>query len=350
MNSDRSPANFRLVAEFEPQEAIWLSWPCNEESCPRTFHQLQDKFAEIASTIARYQPVRINAAQSWHERIRVRIAGQGGDPGRIELYDHPANDIWCRDHGPIFVKHRETGEVAVTDWEFNAWGGKFPPWDLDNKIPERIATALGMHRFPSQMVLEGGAIETNGRGTLLTTEAVLLNPNRHGGRPGCKDSVEREVRAMLGVKDIVWFRQGIEGDDTDGHIDDLVRFVREDAVICMVEPRASDPNHAVLREIREGLEDVPAPDGGKLEIIELDMPPPIELPDWRLPRLPASYANFLILNEAVLVPVFGHEREDAEALARLGSCFPGREIVPILSRELVVEGGALHCISMNQPR
>jgi REP element-mobilizing transposase RayT len=156
-------------------------------------------------------------------------------------------------------------------------------------------------------------LETNGKGTLLTTEAVLLNPNRHGGKPGNKAEVEKELKAMLGVKDIVWFKKGIEGDDTDGHIDDIVRFIREDAVICMVEPRDSDPNHKVLKEIRERLDDVKAPDGGKLEIIEIEMPQAIEMKDWRLSRLPASYANFLILNNAVLVPLFGNKKKDAAA-------------------------------------
>lgn len=342
-------ADYRLPAEFEPQEAIWLSWPCNEASSPRTFRQLQDTFGKIAATISRFQTVRINAKRSWHSEVRRSIAAHRGDDAQVELFDHPTNDVWCRDHGPIFLKHRATGDVVATDWEFNAWGGKFPPWDLDNAIPRKVADALGLQRISSPLILEGGAIETEGRGTLLTTEAVLLNPNRHDGRPGDKDAVENELKRILGVDRVVWFKQGIEGDDTDGHIDDLVRFVRHDAVICMTEPDSSNPNHIPLREIREQLACVRSSDGGKLEVIELEMPPPVELPDWRLPRLPASYANFLILNDAVLIPVFDHPRHDAEAVEMVASCFQDREPVPIPSLDLVTEGGALHCISMQQP-
>lgn len=350
MSKANYPQNYRLPAEFEPQEAIWLSWPSNKESCPKTFHKLQDKFGEIASVISRYERVRINAPMLSHMNIRLSIADNEGDLSQVDIYEHNTNDVWCRDHGPIFIKHNETGKVAITDWEFNAWGGKFPPWDLDNSIPEKAANVLKMERFTSKMILEGGAIETNGKGTLLTTESVLLNPNRHGGKPGNKAEVEKELKAMLGVKDVVWFKKGIEGDDTDGHIDDIVRFVREDAVICMVEPRDSDPNHKVLKEIRERLDDLKAPDGGKLEIIEIEMPQAIEMKDWRLSRLPASYANFLILNNAVLVPLFGNKKKDAAAEDKIAECFPGREIISMMAKDLVTEGGALHCIAMHQPK
>ena len=176
-----------------------------------------------------------------HMNILLCIADNEGDLSQVDLYEHNTNDVWCRDHGPIFIKHNETGKVAITDWEFNSWGGKFAPWDLDNGIPEKAANVLKMERFTSSMILEGGAIETNGKGTLLTTESVLLNPNRHGGKPGDKAAVEKELKAMLGVKDVVWFKKGIEGDDTDGHIADLARYVPEDAFTGKVEPRATSP-------------------------------------------------------------------------------------------------------------
>ena len=343
------PQNYRLPAEFEPQEAIWLSWPSNKESCPKTFHKLQDKFGEIASTISRYERVRINAPILSHMNIRLSIADNEGDLSQVDLYEHATNDVWCRDHGPIFIKHNETGKVAVTDWKFNAWGGKFP-YDLDDTIPEKAANVLKMDRYTSDFVLEGGAIETNGKGLLLTTEAVLLNPNRNGGKARSKAEVEKELKGMLGVTEIVWFKQGIEGDDTDGHIDDLVRFVREDAVICMVESKESDPNFRALKQIREQLDDVRTADGGKLEIIEIEMPNAIEAKDWRLSRLPASYANFLILNNAVMVPIFGQKKKDAIAEDKIAECFPGREIISVTSKDLVMEGGALHCIAMHQPK
>ncbi|MDZ4287968.1 MAG: agmatine deiminase family protein [Prosthecobacter sp.] len=343
------PQNYRLPAEFEPQEAIWLSWPSNKESCPKTFHKLQDKFGEIASTISRYERVRINAPMLSHMNIRLSIADNEGDLSQVDIYEHNTNDVWCRDHGPIFIKEKDTGKVAITDWKFDAWGGKFPH-DLDDTIPEKAANVLKMERFTSKMVLEGGAIETNGKGLLLTTESVLLNPNRNGGKARTKAEVEKELKGMLGVDQIVWFKKGIEGDDTDGHIDDIVRFVREDAVICMVETKEGDANFKPLKQIREQLDDVRTAEGGKLEIIEIEMPNAMEMKDWRLSRLPASYANFLILNNAVMLPLFGHKKKDAIAEDKIAECFPGREIIAVTCKDLIMEGGALHCIAMHQPK
>lgn len=342
------PQNYRLPAEFEPQEAIWLSWPANKESCPKTYAKLQDKFGEIAASISRYERVRINAPVLAHMNIRLSIADNEGDLSQVDIYENATNDVWCRDHGPIFIKHKETGKVAITDWEFNAWGGKFPPFDLDNAIPAKAAEALKMDRFTSKMILEGGAIETNGKGVLITTEAVLLNKNRNPGMS--KADVEKELKAMLGVESIFWLKNGIAGDDTDGHIDDMVRFVREDAVICMVETKETDPNFKVLKENRERLNDLRTTSGERVEVIEIEMPQPIEVKDWRLSRLPASYANFLIVNNAVLVPMFGHKKKDPAAEDKIAECFPGREIISVACKDLVMEGGALHCIAMHQPK
>lgn len=338
-----------MPAEWSPQEAVWLSWPCNRDSAPETHEVLQAKFGEIAAAVSRFETVRINAAGDWHKRIRGSIEAQRGDMGRVELFDHPTNDVWCRDHGPIFVKHQGSGDVALTDWQFNAWGGKFPPWDLDNTIPGRIAEALKLPVEPSAMILEGGSIEVNGGGVLLTTEAVLLNRNRNPDwRPR---EIEAEIRKLLGVKTIFWLGSGIEGDDTDGHIDDITRFIQEDAVITMVEKRATDPNYHVLERNRERLADLRTEGGSRVDILPMQMPEPlVPRGGWRLDRLPASYANFLIINNAVLVPVFDQPKNDAHALGFLGECFPGREIVGIEASDLVFEGGALHCISQQQPK
>ena len=342
------PENYYLPAEFEPQEAIWLSWPANKDSCPKTYHKLQDKFGEVAAAVSRYERVRINAPMLAHMNIRLSIADNEGDLSQVDIYEHTTNDVWCRDHGPIFIKHKETGKVAVTDWEFNAWGGKFPPFDLDNAIPEKAANVLKMDRFASKMILEGGAIETNGKGVLITTEAVLLNKNRNAGMS--KADVEKELKAILGVESIFWLKNGIAGDDTDGHIDDMVRFVREDAVICMVETKETDPNYKVLKENRERLNDLRTLSGERVEVIEIEMPQPIEVKDWRLSRLPASYANFLVVNNAVLVPMFGHKKKDPAAEDKIAECFPGREIISVACKDLIMEGGALHCIAMHQPK
>ena len=347
--SNASAPEWQMPAEWSPQEAVWLSWPCNRDSAPETHEVLQAKFGEIAAAISRFETVRINAEGAWHKRIQQSINAQRGDMKRVELHDHPTNDVWCRDHGPIFVKHRETGALALTDWQFNAWGGKFPPWNLDNEVPRRIGDTLELPRFESKMILEGGSIEVNGNSVLLTTEAVLLNKNRN--RDWSRKEIEAEIKKLLGVQMIFWLGQGIEGDDTDGHIDDITRFVREDVIITMVEKRESDPNYRTLETNREKLADLRTVSGGKVEVLTLEMPEPLRpRGDWRLDRLPASYANFLIINDAVLVPIFNQGKRDAHALGFIGECFPGREVIGIEASDLVFEGGAIHCISQQQPR
>jgi agmatine deiminase len=346
--SKAAPKNPRLPAEFEPQEAVWLSWPSNRESCPRTYDRLQDKFGELASTISRYERVRINAPMLSHMGIRLSVADNEGDLGQVDIYEHATNDVWCRDHGPIFIKDKKSGDVAITDWKFNAWGEKFPPYDLDNTIPEKAAEVLKMDRFTSDMVLEGGAIETNGAGLLITTEAVLLDKKRNPKMT--KAAAEKELKRMLGIESVFWLKEGIVGDDTGGHIDDMVRFIREDAVICMVEPKDTDPNHKILKQVREQLEDLRTVSGEKVEVIEIEMPNPVEAKNWRLERLPASYANFLILNNAIIFPIFGQKKKDALAEDIIAENFPGREMISMTAKDLLMEGGAIHCVAMNEPK
>lgn len=342
-------AGFSMPAEGSPQEAVWLSWPVDD---PRHWggakrDLMQAKFAEIAAAISRFEPVRINAEGASHESIREACNRARAVPERVELFDHPHNDVWCRDHGPIFVKHRETGEVAVTDWGFNAWGGKFPPWDLDDRIPRRVAEALGMRRFEGGMILEGGAIEVNDAGQLLTTEAVLLNPNRNPRLS--KEDIERKLRDGLGVSEILWLRQGIEGDDTDGHIDDLARFVDTTTVLACIDPQGSSSNRAVLEENLSRLRSFHATNGRPFEVVEIPLPEACEVPGWRLPVLPASYVNFLLVNDGVLVPTFRQARNDDRAIGMLRELYPDREVVGIDCLDLVEEGGTLHCISQQQP-
>jgi agmatine deiminase len=338
-----------MPAEWSPQEAVWLSWPVDD---PRHWggakrDLMQAKFAEIAAAITRFEPVRINARAEDHEAIIALCHRAKAVPERVELFPHPHNDVWCRDHGPIFVKHRETGEVAVTDWEFNAWGGKFPPWDLDNAIHARIAAALGKRRFEGGMILEGGAIEVNGAGQLLTTEAVLLNANRNPRLD--RAAIERKLCDGLGVSEILWLREGIEGDDTDGHIDDLARFVNETTVLACVESDSRSPNARILEENLGRLRSFHGSGGKALEVVPIPLPEACEVPGWRLPVLPASYVNFLIVNGGVLVPLFRQKRNDDRALGMIREMFPGREVLGIDSLDLVEEGGTLHCISQQQP-
>ena len=338
-----------MPPEWSPQEAVWLSWPVDD---PRhwggTKHDLiHAKFAEIAAAITRFEPVRVNAPAATHADITTRCREAGADLTRIELFDHPHDDVWCRDHGPIFVKHRETGEIAVTDWDFDAWGEKFPPWDQDNAVPRLIAESLNLTRFVPAMTLEGGAIEVNSLGQLLTTEAVLLNPNRNSGMTTKR--IEHRLRSFLGVSEVLWLQQGIEGDDTDGHIDDLARFTDDSTIVASVEPDTASPNHAILAANLARLQSFRTPDGRPFRVIEIPLPAACEVPGWRLPVLPASYLNFLIVNDGLLVPTFRQPHNDDRALGILRDLFPGRTAVPIDCLDLVEEGGSLHCISQQQP-
>jgi len=335
---------FRMPAEWEPQEAVWLSWPHRRATWPGHFRGIPAAFAAIAAQISRREKVRINAALPLQKRARFLLRQAKADPANVEFYDHPTNDAWCRDHGPIFVKSRYTGEVALTDWKFNAWGGKYSPWDSDNRIPGRIARALGLRRFARTMVLEGGSIDVNGEGLLLTTEACLLNPNRNPRLT--RKRIEKNLRDFLGVRAVIWLGAGIEGDDTDGHVDDLSRFFRADGVVTAVEEDPRDVNYAHLRANLERLRAWRGPTGRKFRVVELPMPLPC-VRDGQ--RLPASYANFLVINGAVLMPAFRQPQRDAAAAEILAECFPGREIVPIDCLELVWGLGTLHCISQQQP-
>ncbi len=340
-------AGFRMPPEGSPQEAVWLSWPVDD---PRHWggakrEMMWAKFAEIAAGISCFEPVRINAPGKDHPAILVACNQAKAVPERVQLFDHPHNDVWCRDHGPIFVKHESTGEVAVTDWEFNAWGGKFPPWDQDNAIPEKVAAALGKRLFKGGMILEGGAIEINGAGQLLTTEAVLLNPNRNPDLS--RGEIEQHLRAGLGVSEILWLRQGIAGDDTDGHIDDLARFIDPQTILACID--TGEANKQILGENLSRLRAFTGPNGRAFDVVEIPLPEACEVPGWRLPVLPASYVNFLIVNGGVLVPTFRQQKNDDRALGMIRELFPDREITGIDCLDLVEEGGTLHCISQQQP-
>jgi agmatine deiminase len=341
-----SPAalGFRMPAEWERQVAIWLSWPHNLATWPGQFRGIPKVYAGIVAAISRFEEVRINAAAKLHARAKKLCAAAGADMSRVTFYNHPTNDAWCRDHGPIFVKNDRTGEVALTDWRYNAWGDKYPPYDLDNKIPPSIAAKLKLRRFENDMILEGGSIDVNGRGSLLTSEQCLLNKNRNPDLT--KADIERNLRDYLGVKQILWVGDGIIGDDTDGHIDDITRFYKPDGFVTAVEPNQRDANHKILEENLERLRDFRTPAGRKFDIVTLPMPKPFA---FQKQRVPASYANFLIVNGAVLVPTFRQKKRDAGACEIIGGCFPGREVVPIDCYELIWGLGTLHCISQQQP-
>jgi agmatine deiminase len=335
---------FHMPAEWARQDGVWLSWPHKRDSWPGQFRPIPYVFARIVAQISFRENVRVNCAAALQPRARKLCEGAGADLARVFFYDHPTNDAWCRDHGPIFVRNDRTGEIAITDWMHNSWGDKYPPYDLDNKIPPLVARALGMRRFEKQVVLEGGSIDVNGAGLLLTTEQCLLNKNRNPLLS--REAIEQNLRDYLGVHTILWLGDGIIGDDTDGHVDDLTRFFKTDGVITVTEPNTRDANHAILAANTERLRAMRLPGGGKLDIVELPMPRPFAIQGQ---RVPASYANFLIINGAVLVPVFRQPKRDREACEIIGACFPGREVVPVDCSELIWGLGTLHCLSQQQP-
>jgi agmatine deiminase len=279
------------------------------------------------------------------ETVSRLLTAAGVNLQAVTLHEIPTNDAWARDHGPIFVKRQRQGraELAVTDWLFNSWGQKYGPWDLDDVVPQKIAARFNLPVFEPGIVLEGGSIDVNGQGALLTTEACLLNPNRNPTLS--REEIEDYLRAYLGVQKILWLGDGIAGDDTDGHIDDLARFVDPSTVVCVVEEDPTDVNYACLQENYARLRRMTDQAGNPLRVIPLPMPSPVEH-DGN--RLPASYANFYIANGVVLVPTYDCPN-DQRALALLQEAFPSRRIIGIHCADLVWGLGAIHCVTQQQP-
>jgi agmatine deiminase len=335
---------YRLPAEWAPHEATWISWPHNRDSWPGVFAGVDPAMVEFVRALASCEPVYINVLDAEHERHVRGLLAAAAPPERLRFFRFPTNDAWARDHGAIFVtRNGQKAPRLAVDFDYNAWGGKYPPFDLDREIGRQMAEALGVPRFAQPgIVLEGGSIEVNGAGALMTTEQCLLNPNRNPTL-GIAD-IERLLRNAFGVDQIVWLGDGIEGDDTDGHIDDLTRFFRSDAVVTVMEPNKADPNHKPLLANRIRLAELKVA-GRALDVVELPMPEPQYLESQ---RLPASYANFYLANGAVLLPTFGCKQDDAAA-SILGDCFPGRLVLPIDCRVLIAGLGALHCLTQQVP-
>jgi agmatine deiminase len=333
-----------MPAEWAPHQATWISWPHKRESWPGKFEPVEPVMVQAVAALSRSETVRINVLDRRHEE-HVQQLLEGRVPrDRVVFHRFPTNDAWCRDHGAIFVTRRdEPGAALALDFRFNSWGGKYPPFDLDDAVPPQMGAALGVPCHRVDMVLEGGSIDVNGAGALLTTEQCLLNPNRNPQMT--QAMIEQLLRDTLGVQQIVWLGEGIVGDDTDGHIDDLTRFVAEDTVVTVVERDRRDANYEPLAENRERLDNVRLQDGRPLRVIELGMPRPVE---WQGDRLPASYANFYIGNRVVLMPAFNDPADEANRLA-LSRCFPGREVVAIDCTDLVLGLGTFHCLTQQVP-
>lgn len=343
-----SPASlgYRWPAEWEPHAATWLTWPHNPETWPGRIERVEGAFREIVRGLAGREEVRINVAdEAMEKRVRRVLAG-AADTG-VRFFHIESDDAWVRDHGPLFVTREGDPAMAVVDFGFDAWGRKYPPWDRDAAVARRCAEALGVPRFATPFVLEPGSIDGDGRGTVLTTESCLLNANRlaDGEPPRTRERAELELQQMLGARQVVWLGDGIVGDDTDGHVDDFARFVGPGRVVCAQEPDAADTNHRPLAEALRRLRASRDATGRVLEVVPLPMPPPVvEGGD----RCPASYANFYLANGVVLVPTFGAP-SDERAMAILGECLEGRDVVPIGARDLVVGLGTIHCLTQQVP-
>ena len=344
-------AGFVLPGEWEPHEAVWIGWPHNRSDWPGRFGPIPWVYVEMARWMARGETVRVIVEDRAHEASARRLLKRvSADLSRLEFHRFPTDRGWTRDSGPTFVARRGTrSEVAISRFRFNGWA-KYPDWKKDARMPDRIAGILGLPVFSdgaaADPVLEGGAIDVNGRGTLVTTEECLLDPAVQVRNPGVgRADYERIFRDRLGITRVLWLGRGIAGDDTHGHVDDICRFVSPTTVLLCTERNGSDDNHGPLEENRERLEGARLEDGSPLEVVPLPMPSPIVF-DGR--RLPASYANFFIANSAVLVPTF-NDPKDRIALGIVGELFRDRPVVGIYAGDLVWGLGTIHCLTRQQP-
>jgi agmatine deiminase len=329
-----------MAAEWEPHAATWLAWPHNRRTWPDKFEPIPDVWADLVRALAPYERVNILAGGEAVMAEAQRLVGHV--PG-VTLHDIRTNDAWARDHGPTFLSSDADLPPALVDWEYNAWGGKYPPYDDDNRVPQQIAALQGRQRFAPGIVMEGGAIDVNGRGTLLTTEQCLLNTNRNPQLS--RAEVERCLADYLGVRHFIWLSEGIAGDDTDGHIDELARFLGPTTVVAALESDPDDENYAALRTNFDRLSEARDQDGRQLEVIALPMPRAIY---HQGQRLPASYANFYLANGVAIVPQFD-DPSDAVAIEVLKRLLPDRRVLGLRARDLVWGLGAFHCITQQEP-
>jgi agmatine deiminase len=327
-----------MPAEWEAHEATWIAWPHNRSDWPGRFAPIPWVYAEIVRKLSHVERVRIlvenRNQQQRADRMLRRI---GARMDAVDFLEHPTNRVWTRDYGPLFVKNR-AGEVALTWWRFNAWA-KYDDFELDTRAPETIASYLRRPVWQVDMVLEGGSIDVNGQGLLLTTEECLLSPVQARNPEMSRAEVEGRLKEFLGIRQVVWLGKGIAGDDTHGHVDDIARFVSAETVVAAWESDRRDVNHAPLVENTRLLREA------GLNVVKLPMPKPLVFAGR---RLPASYANFYIANTLVLVPTF-NDPNDRVALGILAKLFPDREVVGIHATELIWGLGALHCMTQQQP-
>jgi agmatine deiminase len=345
MTSTPKQLGYHFPAEFAKHDATWLSWPHKEASWPGKIETIYPVYAEFIKLVAEGEKVCINVVD---EAMKQKAIGHlqkiGASLSNIQFFLHPTNDAWCRDHGPAFVINSNASQKKlIIDWGYNAWGGKYPPFDLDDNIPTLIAQHYNIPVMYPGIVMEGGSVDFNGRGTVLTTTSCLLNENRNPHLT--QKQIEEFLYQYYGVDNILWLGDGIIGDDTDGHIDDITRFVNEDTVVTAIESDKRDENYEPLQENLKQLRNMRLENGKQLNIVELPMPGAIVYEDM---RLPASYANFYISNNYVVVPVF-RDKNDDKALSVLQQCFPKRKVIGLDSVDIIWGLGSFHCLSQQEP-
>jgi len=348
---------FTFPPEWFPHQATWISWPRPEGiSFPGRYQEAREDIAELIRVLVTREEVHLNVPNENYELIvRAFLMARRIPMRRVFFHHIPTNEAWARDHGPAFVLRTRRGktEAAIVDWGFNAWGGKYPPWDADDNVPTRIARELRLPVFYPGIVMEGGAVDFNGAGTVLTTTSCLLNKNRnphlrqgHGGQAGAKKRLEKYLCDYYGQKHVLWLGEGIEGDDTDGHIDDLARFLDARTIAIGIETNQRDPNYAILQKARRAIDKFRDQDGRPFNVVELPMPKPLSIEGQ---RVPATYLNFYFVNGALLVPTFGQKARDAKAIAVLQGAVGRRKVIGVNCRALIWGLGAIHCLTQQQP-
>ncbi len=338
---------YAMPAEWEPHEATWLAWPKNSHSFPgELLQEVEKTYVKIIEELSIGEKVNLLVDNEEQEKKAKEMLSESKllVPGNVFFHRIATGDIWFRDFGPIFIKRKDIrrNDVGYTHWLFNAWGNKYDEIKPDVHVPEKMPLR-GLKGFNVPVVLEGGSIDTNGLGTFLTTEQCLLNRNRNPGLS--KGKIEGFLRSYLGAINVIWLKDGLAGDDTDGHIDDIARFVSRDMVVCASEDDERDENYNALRENFEIINRAQDQDGNELKVVRFPMPKKAEFEGQ---RVPASYVNFYIANKSVLVPIFNDEN-DKKALEIIGKLFPGRRVVGIDCRAMVVGFGTIHCATQQQP-
>lgn len=345
MNKTPRDLGYYFPAEFAPHVATWLSWPHKEASWPGKIHTIYPFYSQFVKELTRGEQVNINVNDEQMKAFAISCLEKAGvNMSKVQFFIHPTNDAWCRDHGPAFLINPGAAEKKIiVDWDYNAWGGKYPPFDLDDVVPTLISKHYNIPVYYPGIIMEGGSVEFNGKGTVMTSTACLLNKNRNPHLS--QDQVAEYLINYYGVEQVLWVCEGIIGDDTDGHIDDTVRFVNEDTVLAVIEEDKSDENYELLQMNLRDLSKMRLLNGKQLNIIELPMPDLVIHEDQ---RLPASYANFYIANKSVIVPTF-RSPKDETALRIIQECFPGREVVGIDSTDIIWGLGSFHCLSQQEP-